>query len=141
MSADRLEMVGRVTWPSMPEGTFDRGRMELLRSVMQRVVMEELPFDMNRWVAHEFSANDCGTSACAGGWLAREPSAQELGLVLGRHGTPTYAGIMAPFEALAAFLETSHDISVWLFSNMSYARNVQAYSVLCRVEMLLERED
>ena len=46
--------------------------------------------------------HDCGTTACAAGWLCKVPALRAEGLTDNRRGVPTYEG-RAPFESLASF--------------------------------------
>lgn len=133
---------------------FLRDRMELLADVLQRVEAEDLPFDMSMWVSivrrpdgkllsdQEIEEWDCGTAACAGGWLARDPRAHALGLALVA-GWPCIRGSWENgISALGKFLGCSSYVAIELFDRHSYHKpdsTVRAQDVLERVRALLAR--
>lgn len=95
---------------------------------LQRVADERLPFGMGSWYDDASRPLDCGTAACALGWLSRAPWAQELGL----RPSPTRAGYPEllsndGFDAAVEFLGVQWRTAVWLFSWESYLREVDVY--------------
>lgn len=103
-------------------------------------VLRHIPrgrFDMSTW--------QCGTSACAAGWLAQDPRANALGFRLEPCGTipvPTF-GSVASFRACAKFLGISKYDAERLFHPGEYVGHRVTPSMVRRrlKPMLPPRED
>lgn len=49
-------------------------------ALLRKVHIDGLPFDLRDWFSDPDNVFDCGTAACAAGWMARDEWMQEEGL-------------------------------------------------------------
>jgi hypothetical protein len=81
--------------------------------------------DLGSWQSNEgadlikaLDQIECGTIACAAGYLALHPKMQALGLSPGYHGAPSFKGLFQ-FEALSEFFDLSPLKTRYLFGDRS----------------------
>lgn len=71
-------------------------------------------FKLSRWRIGGHSEHDCGTIACAAGWLAMHPDMCAAGLKASAHGAPKWNGVTG-YDALSLFFGIDFDDAVSLF--------------------------
>ena len=98
--------------------------------------LEDKQVDLRGWqvsaengtTVKSMSEVDCGTIACAGGWIALNLEMQEQGLSVGLMGTPKYKGYLN-FTALALFFELPMQTAEWLFNRVMDDESTRAVSL------------
>lgn len=77
-------------------------------------------FNLQNWRSYESGLTDCGTIACAAGWLTMHPDMQALGLATrGQCHSPAFNGV-GSYDALARFFGIDNDAAAGLFRTRSY---------------------
>jgi hypothetical protein len=71
-------------------------------------------FHLAAWVTRKGKALDCGTVACAGGWLSMHPQFNDMGLKLNAERFPVLRGLQA-IGALAALFNLEYSDALDLF--------------------------
>lgn len=99
----------------------DKVRIAEAIRVMTEVRDRNLPFDMQNWFRGD--ADDCGTAACFGGWLVRDPYFQALGLTGERDNMPYFDGF-AGTDAIEDILVISNEQA----RDLCYENYYQAWS-------------
>ena len=89
--------------------------IETLRDISAR----QLPWNMAEWFASP-KWDDCGTAACALGWICRQEWAQKAGLRGDITGMPIYGDGAYGVDAGAEFFEIDYDEANWLFMPSQY---------------------
>ncbi|MDQ7981911.1 hypothetical protein QYH69_32325 [Paraburkholderia sp. SARCC-3016] len=79
----------------------------------------ESRFDLCLWRSGGNTANECGTIACAGGWLAMHPKFHALGLQAGEDGMPRTKGARN-YGALAEVLGIDRMDAQQLFCSATF---------------------
>lgn len=67
-------------------------------------------FNLNAWRV----TRECGTVACAAGWLMQHPDMQAKGLYMDSYGSPTFKGLL-DYTALEAFFGLRAGVGYALF--------------------------
>lgn len=104
--------------------------------VMEEVHNRRLPFNMKDWFAG--SPYDCGTAACFGGWLTRDPWFQALGLNA-TQSIPTFEYYQGA-SAFAQLLDISYGQAEELTYPAYYSSDpekITPYMVIEKLEELL----
>lgn len=127
----------------------NRRRMRIVERVLEEVIEKERPFNMNLWAARAWDRpglvavwDDCGTTACAAGWTARDPEAQDEGLRLNWGGIPAFED-RSGTEAMRRWLGVRQIVAEWLFLPDTYHQcvpEVTPQMVLGRVREILAKE-
>lgn len=132
-----------------------RDRMLMAVDVLEQIQREGKPFKMHVWYDDITRVYDCGTAACALGWLSRDPRFQALGL------KPPYSRVHhSPYlkhtkhsyylygtDAGQHLLGITHDQSQWLFLESYYSfasdppRDITPAMVIDRFNYLLKLSD
>lgn len=117
----------------------NRDRILLAIASLERIHAEALPFDIGCWFEDEEDPLDCGTAACALGWLCREPWAQKLGLTVSED-VPAMSSTSLGIGAARELFDMTHSQAVWLFDPGYYVelRDTTALDVAQRMSSLLE---
>lgn len=115
-------------------------RMRIVERVLQQVVHEDWKFNMSNWFGDDAGLRaDCGTTACAAGWTARDPEANAQGLIISRYSREPAFFVNGQWEfgcrAMATWLEVDYTVSVRLFTSGYY----DAPSSGITPQMVLER--
>jgi hypothetical protein len=74
-------------------------RMRQALRVMREVVEQQKPFDFNVWIRHD----DCGTAACASGYIQMDPWHQAQGLKTYYGGSRDHKNL-APYPIYKDFI-------------------------------------
>jgi hypothetical protein len=90
-------------------------------ALLRWVHAEFLPFDIADWFEEPEETLNCGTAACAVGWMARDPWMQEQGLAI-VDAEPVYLGHTRSvgFYAVAAFFDIPHNLAQYVFTRYAY---------------------
>ena len=76
-------------------------------------------FNLDHWRRSGKSPQDCGTIACAAGWLAMHPMMRKKGLRSGGYGQPVFRGDLGidrnEYDALSKFFSITYDQAKSLF--------------------------
>lgn len=138
-----------------------RDRILLAIDVLTKVEEDHKPFNMDMWYSDDTTkTTDCNTSACAFGWLSRDPRFQALGLripsIHNMHIAPPYMapysnggnGYVGGIDASEHLFDITCAQANWLFMATSYTikdepmyivgRNVTPSMVVKRLQRLLE---
>jgi hypothetical protein len=75
--------------------------------------------DMERYIITSSSQVECGTIACAAGWLTLNPQFEALGLKVGVCGVPTFKNQEA-YWAMADLFNLPYRVAVNLFSRRGF---------------------
>lgn len=112
-------------------------------SVLRRVEAQQQPFRIISWVADTYHPMDCGTAACAAGWMCRDPAMNEAGLQFW-HGVPAVCDADRSWEvegrALTQFFGISLGDALCLFMPSYYAAGLDttAAMVADRMQAMLD---
>lgn len=120
---------------------FERMRMAIL--TLRNVHMQGLPFNINNWYEDDEDPLNCGTAACAFGWVARQPWAQQEGLKIdNEYGIIFEVKTTNSYLAAADFFDISFGEAHWLFDPDTYdvlQTTVTAAHVIERMETVVRR--
>jgi len=124
----------------------NRKRMRRAIAILDRVHAENLPFDIGQWVSEPDNPYDCGTAACAAGWMARDAEFRAEGLVLTDEscvsvGFPAFE-LDVGFLAMAKFLDIDYDESCQCFDECYYDGDTPptAADVAARMRALMKKK-
>ena len=120
---------------------FERMRMAIL--TLRNVHMQGLPFNINNWYEDDEDPLNCGTAACAFGWVARQPWAQQEGLKIDAdYGIVFGVKSRNPYTAATRFFDISIEWAHWLFDPDCYdvlQTRVTAEHVIERMEAVIRK--